>query len=56
VRQYNWHALVPWVYHFQSEKYKYIFLKKYAETILSKSTRKVVWFDITKMLIAVFEK
>ena len=31
-------------------KYEYI---KYTETFLSKSTRKLLWFEITKMLNAV---
>jgi len=30
----------------------YIFQIKYTETILSNSTRKLVWFEITKMMIA----
>jgi len=30
-----------------------IFQIKYAEAILSDSTRKLSWFEITKMLIAV---
>jgi len=34
-------------------KYKYIFQIKYMEGILSNSTRKLLWFEITKMLIAV---
>jgi len=37
-------------------KYEYIFFQiKYTEAILSNSTRKVLslWFEITKMLIAV---
>jgi len=34
-------------------KYKYIFQIKYTEAILSNSTRKLLWFEITKMLIAV---
>jgi len=34
-------------------KYKYIFQMKYKEAILSNSTRKLLWFEITKMLIAV---
>jgi len=29
---------------------------KYTEAILSNSTRKLLWFEITKMLIAVKEK
>ena len=32
---------------------KYIFQMKYTEAILSKSTRKVLWFEIIKILIAV---
>jgi len=35
-------------------KYKYISLIKYAEAILSNSTQKVYWFEITEMLVAVF--
>ena len=34
-------------------KYKYIFQIKYTEAILSNSTRKLLWFEISKMLIAV---
>jgi len=41
-------VLVPWAGHFQ-----YIFRIKYTETILSISTRKLLCFEITKMLIAV---
>jgi len=33
-------------------KYKYIFQAKYAEAILSNSTRKLLWFEFNKMLIA----
>ena len=35
---------------------KYIFQIKYTETILSNSTRKLLWFEITKIIIAVKEK
>jgi len=31
----------------------YFFRKKYTEAIFSNSTRKLLWFEITKMLIAV---
>jgi len=31
----------------------YIFQIKYTEAILSNSTRKLLWFEITQMLIAV---
>jgi len=35
-------------------KYKYIFFQiKYTEEILSNSTRKLLWFEIIKMMIAV---
>jgi len=34
-------------------KYKYIFRVKYTEAILSNSTRKLLWYQITKMLITV---
>jgi len=37
-------------------KYKYIFKQKYTEAILSNSTRKLLWFKIAKMLIAVLQK
>jgi len=37
-------------------KYKYIFQIKYTEAILSDSTRKLLWFEIAKMLIEVFFK
>jgi len=33
-------------------KYKYIFRVKYTEEILLNNTRKLLWFEITKMLIA----
>jgi len=36
-----------------AKKYKYIFQIKYTEAILSNSSRKLLWFEITKMLIAV---
>jgi len=34
-------------------KYKYIFRVKYTEAILSNSTQKLLWYQITKMLITV---
>ena len=45
-------VLVPWI-GLPMLKYKYIFQKKYTEAILSNSTRKLLWFEISKMLIAV---
>jgi len=37
-------------------KYKYIFQLKYTEAILSNNTRKLLWFENIKMLIAVKKK
>jgi len=42
--------LVPWAGPFPVLKYKCIFQMKYTETILSNSTRKLLWFEITQML------
>ena len=36
-------------------KYKYIFQIKYTEAILSNCTRKLLWVEISKMLVAVFK-
>jgi len=38
---------------FPTVEYYYIFRIKYTEAILSNSTRKLLWFEITKMLMAV---
>jgi len=38
-----------------SMKYKYIFQIKYTGAISSNSTRKLLWFEVTKMLIAVLQ-
>jgi len=53
--QYIGTVLVPWGWPFPMLKYKYIFQIKYTEAILSNSTRKLLWFEITKMLIAVLK-
>jgi len=37
-------------------RYTYIFQIKYTETILSNSTRKLLWFEISKMLISLKKK
>jgi len=37
-------------------KYTYIFQIKYTEAILSNITRKLLWFEFSKMLIAVKNK
>jgi len=47
---------VPLGWPFPVLKYEYIFQIKYTEAILSNSTGKLLWFEITKMLIAVQEK
>ena len=55
--RYNWHSagsLQGWP--FPVLKYKYIFQIKYTEAILSNSTRRLLRFEITSVLIAVFEK
>ena len=51
--RYNWHSAGSLGWPFPVLKYKYIFQIKYTEAILSNSTRKLIWFEITKMLIAV---
>ena len=51
--RYNWHSAGSLGWPFPVPKYKYIFQIKYTEAILSNSTRKLIWFEITKMLIAV---
>jgi len=50
VRRYKWHSAVSRGWPFPVLKYKYIF-----QAILSKSSRKLLWFEIAKMLIAVLE-
>jgi len=56
VCRYNWHSAGSRVWPFPMLKYKYIFRIKYTEAILSNSTRKLLWFKITKLLITVFLK
>jgi len=56
VRRYNWHGAGSLGWPFPVLKYKYISQIKYTETILSNSTRKLLWFEIIKMSIAVFKK
>jgi len=53
VCRYNWHSATFLGWPFPMLKYRYIFQIKYTEAILSNSTRKLLWFEITKMLIAV---
>ena len=49
VRRYNSHSA-------GSLGWPYIFQTKYTEAILSNSTRRPLWFEITETLIAVQEK
>jgi len=51
----HWHSACSLGWQFSMLKYKYIFKVKYrpTEAILSNSTRKLLWFEITKMLTAV---
>jgi len=52
VRRYNWHSAGSLGWPFPMLKYQF-FKIKYTEGILSNSTRKLLWLEITKMLIAV---
>ena len=56
VCRYNWHSAGSLSWPFPIPKYKYIFLIKYTEAILSNGTRTLLWFEINKMLIAVEKK
>jgi len=51
--RYNWHGAVSLGWTFPMLKSKCIFPIKYTEAILTNITRKLLWFEITKMLIAV---
>ena len=51
--RYNWHSAGSLGWSFPMLKYKYIFQIKYMEVILSNSTWKLLWFEVTKMMIAV---
>jgi len=53
MRRYNWHSAGSLGWPFQLLKYKFIFQIKYTEAILSNSTRKLLWFEIAKMMTAV---
>ena len=53
VCRYNRHSAGSLGWPFPVLKYEYIFQIKYTEAILSNSTGKLLWFEITKMLIAV---
>jgi len=53
VCRHNWHSAGSLVWPFPMLKYEYIFQIKYTAAILFNSTRKLLWFEVTKMLIAV---
>jgi len=46
-------VLILWAGHFQYWNINIFFQIKYTQAMLSNSTRKLLWFEITKMLIAV---
>ena len=52
VCRYNRHSAGSLGWPFPMLKYEYIFEIKYTEAISSNNTRKLLWFEITKMLIA----
>jgi len=51
VCRYNWHSAGSLGWPFLSLKYEDVFLIKYMEAILSNSTQKLLWFEITKMMM-----
>ena len=53
VCRYNWHSAGSLGWAVTMLKYKYFFQMKCTEAILSNSTRKLLRFEITKMLTAV---
>ena len=53
VRRYNWHSAGSLGWQFPMLKYNYIIRIQYTEAMLSNSTRKLLRFEITKMLMAV---
>ena len=53
VCRYNWHSAGSLGWPFPTLKYKYIFPNKIYGSIVINSTRKLLWFKISEMLIAV---
>ena len=54
--RYNWHSAGSLGWLFLVVKYKYISQIKYTEAIIiSDCNRKLLWFEITEMLMAVLE-
>jgi len=49
----NWHIAGSLGWQFPKLKYKYIFQIKCTEANVPNSTRKLLWLEITEMLIAV---
>jgi len=56
VCRYNWHSAGFLGWPFPMLKYKYTFHIKYTEAILSNSTRKLLWFEIAKMLDVLLQR
>jgi len=54
--RHNLHSAGSLGWPFPMLKYQYIFPIKYTEALLSNSNRKLLWFEITEMLIAVKNK
>jgi len=54
--RYNWHSAGSMGWPFPMLKYEYIFQIKHTDAILSNSTRKLLCFEICKMLITVLKK
>ena len=50
--RYSWHSAGYMGWLFPMLKYKYMFQIKYTEAILSNGTRKLLWVETNKMLIA----
>jgi len=55
VRRYNWRSAGSLGWPFPTLKYKCIFQRKYTEAISSNSTRKLLWFEISRMPTTVFK-
>ena len=51
--RYNWHSAGSPGWPFPTLKYKYIFQIKHTEAILSNNTRKLLRFEVTRILVAV---
>jgi len=55
VRRYNWRSAGSLGWPFPTLKYKCIFQRKYTEAISANSTRKLLWFEISRMPTTVFK-